>query len=66
MKKQKVIKMETKKQTSRKLCPLCKHYGEEVEMFAIGYIQLIGRGFKSKLIPTKWICPTCGLIIDIT
>jgi rubrerythrin len=63
---EKVMKMETRKQTGKKLCPLCKHYGEEIEMLPIGYIQLIGRGFKSKLIPTKWTCPNCGLIIDIT
>jgi rubredoxin len=58
--------VKTMKQMSKKLCPLCKHYGEKVEMIVIGYVQFVESKRKTKPIPAKWLCPVCGLIIDIT
>jgi hypothetical protein len=34
-------------------------------MIVIGYVQFVEKR-KTKPIPAKWLCPVCGLIIDIT
>jgi len=35
-------------------------------MIVIGYVQFVESKRKTKPIPAKWLCPVCGLIIDIT